>query len=67
MYREEKWVRGQLFWRSTPNGDWHMATPEQVISKLREILGEARYWIQKSGAPDSGYMVEKIAAAEATL
>lgn len=23
MYREEKWLRGQLFWRSTPNGDWH--------------------------------------------
>lgn len=42
MYRETKWIGRSLWIRSTPDGEWCAATPEQTIDELWELLDQAR-------------------------
>ena len=46
MYYEEKWESGELWWRGTPNGEWHRATYETVSQRCQaaeELVKRSAY------------------------
>jgi hypothetical protein len=37
MYHEEKMIDGRLKWRSTPDGEWHEYTYQQLSQKYAAL------------------------------
>lgn len=49
MFYEEKWIRGRLYYRGTPDGDWTEADPSMLHCRLQE----AEEKLKRSHGPKS--------------
>lgn len=51
MYYKEEWINGILYWKATPNGEWHAFTKQQYLDKCLQLereLGKLRLEIANS-------------------
>ena len=37
MYYDEKWINGELHWKSSPNGKWKPFTKEGYRNRVKEL------------------------------
>ena len=42
MYYKEEWIDGILYWKSSPDGEWHSFTMQQYKDKCLKLESEVR-------------------------
>lgn len=46
MYFEEKVMNGWLYYRTSPNGEWHAITPAQLLGRYQEEKRRAEMYFR---------------------